>query len=225
MGGLRFSTDQITSEIQGMADLAEVFLSGQHSQSLRRAGHDLKNALRSGGIWQIPRHNPLETVESEEAGSLFGRLSFQWEVRPVKTHRFFHVGNASTTIEIHGLSSSGPLVSWNTDIGGPSHPGYRFHSQIVSNGNSLAVPRLPSILVTPTDCLDFLLGELFQKKWEKHQVKEQGRTAGWTQGVRKRICHLLHWKAERAAQSRGMTPWMTLKAWNFEDPELTLDNE
>jgi hypothetical protein len=223
MAELQFSTDQIRAEINGMANLADEFLERSHSHRLRQAAYSLGLALKSGGVWQIPQNSPLQTLASErEAGSLFGRLSFKWEVRPVTPHRFC-LGNGSTTIEIRNRGSSAPLVSWNTDIGGRFHPGYQFHVQILSGGKSMEVPRLPSILLTPTDCLDFLLGELFQKQWTMHQYEKRGQTAGWTQGVRSRICHLLHQKAERAGQSNGITPWMNLKTWELEDPEVTFD--
>lgn len=225
MAELHFSTEQIISEINGMADLAAEFLANTDGLQFRKAAFSLSKALDSTGVWQIPQTDPLETIESDrEAGTLVGTLSFKWEVRRITPKKFSLAGNASTTIEIVNLLN-GPSVSWNTDIGGAAHPGYRFHAQIRSDGKSIEIPRLPSILITPTDCLDFLLGELFQEKWTKHQLKKQGQTVGWTQGVRKRICHFLRQKAERAEQSTGITPWMTLKTWDFKDPKLTLDNE
>jgi hypothetical protein len=223
---LHFSTDQIQREMNGMADLAEEFLGRAHSQQLRGAAYGLAKALSTNGIWQIPQGHPLETTTAEhKAGILFGRLSFRWEVKAVNQKTFGVAGNASTTIEIHNLESDAPPLSWNTDIGGSGHPGYRLHIQFRSNEKSAEIPRFPSILLTPVDCLDFLLGELFQEKWTKHQYDRQTQTAGWTQDVRKRVCHLLRKKAECAEQSSGVTPWVTLKRWNFTKPRLTLGDD
>jgi hypothetical protein len=221
---LHFSTDQIQAEMNGMADLAAEFLERAHSQLFREAAYSLASALRTNGIWQIPQDHPLDTTVAErQGGALFGRLSFRWEVRKLTPRTFSVSGNASTTMGIYDLGgSSGPLLSWNTDIGGAGHPGYRFHVQFKSDDKSVEIPRLPSILLTPADCLDFLLGELFQEKWTRHQLDKQTQTAGWIQGVRIRICHLLLKKAECAQQSRGITPWMTLKVWDLKSPKLTL---
>lgn len=223
MAELHFSTEQIRAETNGMAVLAARFLDPKHGKRLEKAAYDLTLALKTGGVWEIPEEYPLETLASErEAGSLFGRLSFRWEVRKLTPKTFSVSGNASTTMEIYDLGgSSAPLLSWNTDIGGPGHPGYRFHVQFRSNQKSVEIPRLPSILLTPVDCLDFLLGELFQGEWTKHQYESRLQTAGWIQGVRTRVCHILRTKADCAAQSQGITPWMTLKSWNLKKPRLT----
>ena len=226
MAELHFSTDRIKAETNGMADLAEKFLERGQSQQLRDAAHGLSRALASGGIWQISRHHPLETSAAErEAGMLFGRLSFKWEVRSINRETFSVTGNASTTIEIHDLERNSALISWNTDIGGSGHPGYRLHVQFRLHDESVEIPRLPSFLLTPVDCLDFLLGELFQDEWKRHQYENHLRTARWTQYVRKRVCHLLRTKAECAEQARGITPWMTLKSWTLRDPRLTLGDD
>src|ERR1022692_3387101 len=119
----RFDTDQIREEINGMADLAGEFLTGADSRRLRDTAFNPPKALRSGGVWQIPKDNPLETKESgREAGFLFGRMSFIWQVRSHNNAKQFNLENASTTIEIHSLNSTGAPISWNTDIGGAAHP-------------------------------------------------------------------------------------------------------
>jgi hypothetical protein len=225
MSELRFSTEQIRAETNGMSALAAPFLSRKHSDRFRKAAYDLELALKSGGVWQIPEADPIETLESEgEAGALFGTLSFKWEVKKITSQTFSVSGNASTTLEIHNLGEA-PSISWNTDIGGAGHPGYRFHMQIRANQKSMDIPRLPSLLLTPADCLDFLLGELFQKKWTMHQDQKRLETAGWTRGVRTRVCHLLRMKAECASKSSGITPWMTLKTWDLKNPRLTLADD
>lgn len=209
-----------------MADLAEEFLGRVHSQQLRDAAHGLSRALASSGVWQISNQHPVETNAAErEAGSLFGRLSFKWEVRSITRETFSIVGNASTTIEIHNLETNSAPISWNTDVGASGHPGYRLHVQFRLDDKSVEVPRLPALLLTPVDCLDFLLGELFQDEWKRHQYDNSVQTARWTQYVRKRVCHLLRTKAECAEQARGITPWMTLKSWNLRDPRLTLGDD
>jgi hypothetical protein len=226
MAELHFSTVQIRSELNGMADLAAEFLGRQDSQRLREASRSLTTALESTGVWQLPSENPLETVEAErEAGFLFGRLSFKWDVRKLTPTTFKVSGNASTTIEILNLGASAPPISWNTDIGGSGHPGHRLHMQFRADGKSTEIPRLPSILLTPVDCLDFLLGELFQEKWERHQYARHTQTAGWTSDVRRRVCHLLRTKAECAGRPSVLTPWMTLKKWDFTQPRLSLADD
>jgi hypothetical protein len=223
---LKFSTESIRAEVNGMADLASRFLYGIHAQRLREVGYGLTRALDGSGIWEIPQGNPLETREVQRGSEwLVGRLSFKWEIKKLTPKTFRIAGIASTTLEIDNVENDSLPVSWNTDIGGAGHPGYRFHFQFRSNEKSVEVPRLPSILLTPVDCLDFLLGELFQADWTRHQLDKQNETAGWTQDVRTRMGRLLRAKATCAEEALGVTPWMALKVWNLKDPKLELCDE
>ena len=223
MPELSFNIDQIKSEMHGITGLAGAFLGGTSQERLSLTAHALPTAVRHG-VWQIPREQPIETIPATcEAGELIGQFSFKWEVAAVPRSRFRLTGISSTRLEILESQSKRPLIAWNNDIGNSGSPGSRFHVQMLLNGNSMDVPRLPSVLLTPADCLDFLLGELFQESWKRHQYERRSDTAAWREGVRKRIVHFLKKKAERADTRGDITPWMNLKTWDLDAPDLTFE--
>ena len=227
MSELRFNTDKFVSEIHGMSDLASKFLNRADVERLKQAAYNLPQALRSNSVWAIPESNPLRTKTSQtrEDGTLYGTLSFKWDIRRVNPH-VFSVVNASTTITMCRFENDSTLISWNNDIGGISHPGCRFHVQLRKlDGNSFDIPRLPTILLTPVDCLDFLLGELFTTTWSQHQWSKLSTASKWTGYIRKRTTDLLSKKAERIEKERSHTPWMAVKSWDLDDPELILGDD
>jgi hypothetical protein len=61
------------------------------------------------------------------------------------------------------------------------------------------------------DGLDYLLGELFQSKWEQAISQDSQDRNAWVQGQSKRLSKMLAWQAKQVADNRVGTPWMSLK--------------
>ncbi|TWT34989.1 hypothetical protein KOR42_53390 [Thalassoglobus neptunius] len=108
------------------------------------------------------------------------------------------------------------IAQWQIEAGDASSPGCHFHSAVNQYGDDglfpewLKVPRLPSVLLTPMDGLEFLLGELFQLRWPQAVSEESEDRNSWAKSQRERLCNLLSWKLDIVRQSET-TPWMALK--------------
>jgi hypothetical protein len=123
-------------------------------------------------------------------------------------------GMASTKIRILSEGSDetdAPVAQWQFEVGDHQSPGCHFHVGVGSfaeTTGSIPVPRLPSILVTPIDALDFLLGEIFQVRWKKVVNQETSFVRTWAGHQKERLSRLLEWKQDQIKKSSG-------SAWNF----------
>ena len=196
--------------------------------------------------WTIPLDRPLRTKLStghyEPGGSgehsVFAALSWIWQIKvpeaagptPKKgtlQSRFAVVGKASTRISVFANLAAGDareLARWRFEIGDVQAPGCHFHAQILGEKNdamfpkSMPVPRLPNILVTPMDALEFVLAELFQEKWAEHVAKESDAMRAWAGCQKRRLIKLLRWQQDRLEKNSG-SPWTSLKVAK---PDATL---
>jgi len=182
--------------------------------------------------WGIDERNPIRTRISQngyERGDrkcrfkeVRGELSCVWEIRKEdsRDRRFFILeGQASTKLKVLDVSQ-GPrgtlLAQWQFEVGDHQSPGCHFHVGILQCNESgpfpkgLSVPRLPGILVTPMDALEYLLGEIFQDEWEGHAVKDRDDVLLWAGCQKRRLGGLLQWYRERIENSGG-SPWTFLK--------------
>jgi len=66
-------------------------------------------------------------------------------------------------------------------------------------------------------CLEFLLTELFQRRWEQHVSNSSGALDQWRGVQRDRLKAFLNWQLDRVAKSTG-SPLIDLKA--FPGPDL-----
>src|SRR5260221_6435991 len=103
-----------------------------------------------------------------------GELAFSWGVTLTESTRngpfskkcFRVTGNASTQIRVVRCDSDTTIAQWQFEIGAGGSPGTFFHVGVGHvGGDDLPVPRIPALLVNPTDALDFLFGELFPTEW------------------------------------------------------------
>jgi hypothetical protein len=62
----------------------------------------------------------------------------------------------------------------------------------------------------PTDAIDFVLGELFQKKWQKRADDFVRNHASWGNLQKERLTQMLDWMKEKVAKAEG-APWLALK--------------
>ena len=193
--------------------------------------------------WEISREFPIKTAASDGgyqigmkgAISVRAELSFLWEIAnvvpgadakgqtPKKTkraHQFRVCGNASSVVSIFDVEKDEhPIAKWHFDLAAHDAPGCFFHVQVAGNPSesmfpsSLDVPRLPSLLVTPMDALEFVLGELFQEDWAKQSnLPTNPHLATWRGYQTKRLNQILRWKQEVVMNNSNATPWSALKA-------------
>ena len=230
--GLKFSVAELRNELKYCDTIANKYLEPQSQGKLKRAADQLSlissKSPENNFNWQIEKADSLQTKQSSESvvtsgcgHSLQGRLCFKWTLRSVDRRTVELVGIASTAISIHEVVNSTvsdePVFEWHTDVVTVENaPGPAFHSQVY-NPAKLDVPRLPSILFSPADCLDFLLGELYQDEWVRHQsshinIKRFAKTQ------QSRFCLLLDDQKTILKKSIGLrSAWIALKEWEPSD--------
>lgn len=123
-------------------------------------------------------------------------------------------------------------------MGSDDSPGCHFHSQIDWKASikavyteeemqawpSLDVPRLPSLLVTPGDCLDYILGELFQETWpKKYEETEIAHIGRWLSTSRQRIAAVLRTSLKAAEEGTSTSPWIAIKQWYPRSEKVLLE--
>ena len=224
--GLKFSVAELQRELNFCDSIAKRYLERQSQGRLKSAAGDLKliPATRNKTqIWQIDKNNPLKTKPSLESSeisgqgySLQGRLSFKWELRKCDQQTVELLGIASTVISIHEIvdakAKDDYIIKWHVDIVTQKNaPGPAFHTQ-VDNPANIDVPRLPSILFSPVDCLDFLLGELYQEKWSRYQ-SSNSRIKSLAKTQQSRIRRLLQEQNTVLGDLGYQSAWITLKNW------------
>ncbi len=199
--------------------------------------------------WSIPLSRPIRTTATNsyqpgDKGGLATRasLSFVWEIEGTeKRDEFALVGLCSTKIVLSDTSDklggvTTPLA-WTFEMGSKDSPGCHFHTQIdwkaaisvalseedMQNWPSLDVPRLPSLFLTPGDCLDFVLGELFQDRWPKQYEETAPAEIGrWVSSSRQRLLAVLKSSIQAAERDTRISPWLAIKRWYPQDTKLLL---
>lgn len=217
-----------------MQTLAGVYLASECDGVLDTCAERLENIRNSGTdrshLWQIQDEWSIQTIESQgeyrgsgrEGGkSVFGKLCFRWEIwNPDRSRRrqreFNLLGEATTSLKILSREGDHLIAQWQIEAGDASSPGCHFHAAVNQYGDDglfpewLKIPRLPSMLLTPMDGLEFLLGELFQLRWAQTVSEESEDRDSWAKCQRDRLSNLLSWKLDIVRQSQT-TPWMALK--------------
>jgi hypothetical protein len=238
LSGLEFSFEEFRSEIQVMSDLAKPLLTQESVRMLqgfeqtvkhlgeqrteRRCSLELEDRNGFGGVRTHPsREYEREKVKGKEMSA---ELRSLWEVMPIASgkksrppSRFRLVGVASTRISIKNDCGE-ILACWQTDIADQGSPGCYFHIQVKQDCNKppfpdwLSVPRFPSLLVTPMAALDFVLGELFQKRWLQLTSGGDYAAQRWRKIQRTRWQRLLKWHLDWVQDSgETCSPWLSIK--------------
>jgi hypothetical protein len=231
--GLRFEFAEMEREIQSMITLSRPFI---EIATAERVLPDFLQQLRTFRScpadaqteWVISTTNPIRTKADRqyEAGGrrshhkVFGEITGIWTIKKqgrLDKH-FVLLGKASFTAKILDCTSAlqtTELARWNVDIGTFDSPGTHFHTQICLEPclwfpKSLPVPRLPGLLHTPMDLLEFMLGELFQREWAKSCAMSSPALSQWNGCQKRRMTRLLEWQKKKINDSIG-SPWTTLK--------------
>jgi hypothetical protein len=232
--GLRFAYDQTIKDVERMIALAKGFLQREsigvlrglitNIESIRMAVPEKKLFL------SIAQDHAIMTTSSSayrdsakgQATPVYGSLSFVWEIMNRDKGRrtqisFDIVGIASTRIDV--WKENGERVArWQFEAGDASSPGCHFHASVNQQDQDdkyfpdwLKIPRLPGLLLSPMDGLDFLLGELFQSQWEQATSEDSQERNAWVQSQSIRLSRMLTWQAKQVDGMKGGTPWMSLK--------------
>ncbi len=192
-------------------------------------------------VWSISKDRPIKTIatNSYQRGNKGGLaaqacMSFIWEIKkaPKKRDEFAIVGLCSTKVTLFDTSDKlggvkNPLT-WTFEMGSHDSPGCHFHSQVdwkapieivyseaeMQAWPSLDIPRLPSLLITPGDCLDYILGELFQEAWpKKYEETEMAHIGRWLSASRHRVAAILRNSLRAAEEGTSTSPWVAIKQW------------
>jgi hypothetical protein len=190
--------------------------------------------------WQIRDSQPLQTRASfgkhNPSGNgipVYASIDATWMIQRVphrsgKKHPadfFVMRGEASvrvrvcTTAENDERSRStkdAELAMWRMELGDTASPGCHFHTQVRGQApeapfpESLAIPRLPSIAVTPAAAFEYVVAELFQTEWNRHVVESKNRFARWRKLQCDALTRLLEWQV-REIKRAPASPWTSLK--------------
>ena len=176
---------------------------------------------------RIPFESCLKTIESTEyratdqERSVYGTLSFEWGIsHPDESRRkqlsFDLTGVATTGIRILGTQDE-TIAHWQFEIGDAVSPGCHFHASVNQRGedglfpNWLKIPRLPGLLLSPFDGLEFLLGELFPHRWPQRVSISSAERNGWAKSQSNRMLKILQWQQDMVKKASLGTPWISLK--------------
>ncbi len=237
MAELEFSFDEVVAEIKVMGNIAKSFIRPESAYVLPQFVDDLESIRSSQADrtfeWQIPQTAPLQTVTSrgqyETAGRMgsehvFAEVTNIWQIARVRQRRresarFRLTGKASTKIRIRRDNNAGrfqDIAMWRIEMGAADSPGCHFHIQVLGENTkrpfprTLCIPRFPSIFVTPTLALDFVLGELFQEEWARRMSEQSSDMNTWSRIQSSRFKRLFKWHSDAITANSG-SPWLAIK--------------
>jgi hypothetical protein len=235
--GLHFNIAEFQREAENFAIISRKFLEAESREKLKNWRQWLvtfrDSRTSDNKRWEIPEADPIRTLpthEYEPKGKtggfpVYGEISSVWEIgliggagKKTKSQFMCLNGIASTKVKIlcrDADQTTRQVAQWQFEVGDDNSPGCHFHIGIGGSGNAspepakhFPVPRLPSLLVTPIDALDFLLGEIFQMTWRQEVGQDSSAIQLWSAPQRDRLSRLLKWKQEEIDRSTG-------SAWNF----------
>lgn len=238
VSGLRFEFQEMIAELEAFSRLAEPFLLAESRSVLSNLKQALENyriePTTNSRSWQISTTSSLKTISGRgyEKGGRVGKhcvyaeITSIWEIRRItgrsvrQPAKYFELtGLASTRVRLVCEASNGgqhqEIAMWRMEVGDSNSPGCHFHVQILGQTaefpfpNSLSVPRLPSLMMTPAAAVEFVLAELFQDEWAKHIGRNGPYLNRWSAIQRKRWVTLLSWKLDLVQKSTN--PWTSIK--------------
>lgn len=237
LGLIAFRFAEIEDEMLAFAAVAEKHLRPESIRQMKRlvqqfsqmasATTPLKWSTMDGEPLLTERSGEFEPNNKKCSKELYGRLQFTWTIQPIGKPnlkprlRWFALLNSSVSVELRVADSDHSVGQWDFDVGDDQSPGCHFHAKPDWKALNLAagfakpvpVPRLPTYLFMPTDCLEFLFGELWQSTWANRVKQSDAPMERW----RKISCarHLLIAKShyERCEDRIQSSGWMTLKSW------------
>lgn len=235
--GVHFSLPTLKTEVESIGLLAKDFLERESHTVLASWASDLatigNQATTKLFHWTISEERPLRTKKTEGfepnsrkvKQSVWGELSFIWEIGRVSTNKkkveallLCLNGRASTKVKIltENEGEKSVIAQWQIEVGSHDSPGWHFHVGLCSGSDDgrfpkwLTVPRVPGLLVAPTDALDFLLGELFQDEWKKTVSSDLFQNVELGKAQKTRIQGMSKWHSSELLSGNG-SAWNRLK--------------
>lgn len=188
--------------------------------------------------WTVNPNSPITTNVSKgdfmrgSKGGLhvFAEISFIWDLIPIRSQPGKRGsaapivsldGRASTVIKIFETpadDSSDPqeIAMWRMEVADSAAPGTYFHVQVMGTledppfPKAFDVPRLPSVLVSPFACIEFVIGELFQDDWKRESSKATPPMNQWRGIQADRSSKQLLWHLQTLDRTSG-SPWSAMK--------------
>ncbi len=209
---------------------AEQVLAGLKSEIQRIGGGPAgaANGIRMRPLRTRPTHD-YERGSRSGGEEIYARITGTWEVSCINAPRpkakLAFTGKASTVVELwpkpcmwrEAHCSASRLAMWRFELGSADSPGCYFHTQVLGDRaeppfpKSIPVPRLPSPFVTPMAAVEFVLGELYQDRWERRAGESHSHHKRWRAIQHQRWLSLLDWQ-KKVLDKPGSSPWMKLKA-------------
>jgi hypothetical protein len=237
--GVEFMFDELISELRAIADMAgDAFLYKGDESKLHDMARQLLSLRRTKRTHTWALSEPIRTrvsvgeyqSDDEGAHSVYATLSWIWKITVLGSDRFALRGLSSTRVQIlrHSPPQDPPLLTWVMDVADSASPGAHFHLQVKDippgDESEFDVPRIPGILYTPAEQLDFVLGELFLEAWPKHQQSHfaSNQHSSIRECQRKRMSRIFGHLQEGLKTGAGASSaWMSLKSWKPVDLLLT----
>jgi hypothetical protein len=227
---LRFHFPSIEAELSAMKTITSSFMEPASLGVFEAAISNLK-MIRTGGAgkWGPTDREPLRTLPSDDyeknskaAHPIYAELSWVWELtadKPKKKNTqaetFQVTGLASVRVQLKHYEDESTLADWRAELGAVDSPGSYFHTHITDH---VCVPRLPTLFVTPMDTLEFVLGEIFQRRWPEVATSEKADVLFWRSTQSRLLSEVLDWKRKRIIKGSG-SPWVALKHAKPEDAD------
>ena len=246
MGELQFSFREVQDEVEALRHVAEPLVAPRSVNVLRDLGEALRSFQSSPSNvafdWGIANDRPLVTVNSEgeyEMGGrrgavwLYAEITSVWRIAQVRTKlgkkarakRFELTGKASTRVRLRSAADDHEIAMWRMEIGDANSPGCHFHVQVLGEldevpfPKAVSVPRLPAQHASAPAVIEYVLSELFQKRWDEFVGAGTQHLQRWAPIQRERFSRLLEWQLRILRQRSLGSPWVTLKR---EKPDASL---
>ena len=238
MAGLRFLFSELVRETSALQSIARRFLDPGTHWVLKQFQSQLESIWCAQEVQVRLALSPLHTRPNNgahEAGGRRGRqsvyavISGTWDLTPLgpSKHRakreLTFSGIASTKVELYAHDDEDTrLAMWRMELGADGAPGCYFHVQILGDSNdppfpnSIPIPRLPSLFVTPMSAVEYVLGEIFQDEWAQETARRTNDLLHWRRLQQQRLQCLFRWYQNKMLDSVS-SPWMTLKSAQPDD--------
>ena len=230
---LRLSFADLDLEIRAFTDLtARLFLEEESIHVLtayrERLGTLYRGAARAAFVdWEIPKETPVVTVKSSDydraaTRTVHAEMSGRAKIKRIGNDLEFD--DVATVIRIVETTNSGPttLGAFHFDIGVVSGPGAFFHTKAegeVEFPPEIPVPRMLGLPLMPVGALEFVIGELFQKRWPMHVDVDRREVIEWRSVQARRLFHYLNILRKHIVRQE-QTPMVLLKRWKPEAANL-----
>lgn len=233
MSETAFRVSELRAELLMLAEVGKRFLAPASEGVLRQAAQELSaiNSKKQAMPWVVSMHRPIVTKPNEGwhqadgrgASSIWGKICWAWELKLSDKDVVQIAGKASTLITLvtEEAGSELELLSMCLDVGVTGGPGTTFHSQVKAvrgcaleaAGSEVDIPRLPSVVLTPAECVELVIAELYQDKWARKVHETHNTNKGVYRAQRQRLRTLLTSAAAQVGRAEGSSALIALKQW------------